>query len=286
LTFFSDLRSSPYFAENSLRRTRILQCGPRADCPHRLPEFTAGGGRTWSEETARLTVLEGWRAAARSRTAPSAAGGVARPWRPLCPPVAGDGLVWQAGGGAAVLREAQGRVPDGEVETWHSRRLFTATAVQAAVAEPCLARTGAAAERKKERCPRVSGFDDGRQGGSTGGTCQGGDQVAPCMPWPCARVLLRCGAWPGLVLAQCTEKQREGGTTVAAWSIAETPRPSVHRNRVWSPRGRDAADARTRAPALQLYVVVHFYFVVPLSKLRNSKNCQQTCPKTKVVEEL
>jgi hypothetical protein len=63
--------------------------------------------------------------------------------------VAGDGLVWQADGSAAVLREGQGRVLDGEVETWPSRRLFVATTVQAAAAEPCLARTGAAAERKK-----------------------------------------------------------------------------------------------------------------------------------------
>jgi hypothetical protein len=37
---------------------------------------------------------------------------------------------------------------------------------------------------------------------------------------------------------------------------------------------RDATDARTRAPALQLYVAVGFYFVVSLSKLRNSKKCQ------------
>jgi hypothetical protein len=40
-------------------------------------------------------------------------------------------------------------------------------------------------EKKRKRRPRVSGFDDGRQGGSTGGPCQGGDQVAPCMPWLC-----------------------------------------------------------------------------------------------------
>jgi hypothetical protein len=43
----------------------------------------------------------------------------------------------------------------------------------------------------------------------------------------------------------------DGGPTVAACSTAETPRPSVHRTRVWSPRGRDAADARAGAAALR-----------------------------------
>jgi hypothetical protein len=119
----------------------------RTGCRNSRP---AAAGLGWKRRHGLLqTVLESWRAAVGPRTAPSAAGGVARPWRPLCLPVAGDGLVWQAGGSAAVLREGQGGVPDGEVEMWRSRRLFAATTVQAAAAEPCLARTGATAERKK-----------------------------------------------------------------------------------------------------------------------------------------
>jgi hypothetical protein len=84
--------------------------------------------------------------------------------------------------------------------------------------------------------------------------------------------------WPGVCAYLDTVYGAEAGgdTTVRPRSTAKTPRPSVRRTRVWSPRWRDAADAHTRAPALQLYVVVCFYFVVLLSKLQNYKNCQQT----------
>jgi hypothetical protein len=70
-----------------------------------------------------------------------------------------------------------------------------------------------------------------------------------------------------------------------AWFTAEAPKPTVRRNRVWLPRGHDDADARAGAAARR-----HgpFHFVIPFSKLRNSKKCQLSwnSPKINVVEEL
>jgi hypothetical protein len=71
----------------------------------------------------------------------AAAGGVARPWRPLCPPVTGDGSVWQAGGGVEASREEQGRGKAGRPALWWGK--------------------GAAAHW----C-RVAGCPDGRQTGN------------------------------------------------------------------------------------------------------------------------
>jgi hypothetical protein len=56
----------------------------------------------------------------------SATGGVARPGRPLRPPLAGDGATGGSGGGLAELGEEQRRLLDGEVEMARSQRPFAA----------------------------------------------------------------------------------------------------------------------------------------------------------------
>jgi hypothetical protein len=75
----------------------------------------AGLGRR-SELGRCITLLDGWRVAARLETTTPVASGVAAQVLPPPLPVAGTGSVWRPSGGAATWREEQGRALDGRTQ--------------------------------------------------------------------------------------------------------------------------------------------------------------------------
>jgi hypothetical protein len=187
-----------------------------------------------------------------TETAVTAAGGVARPGRPLRPPVADDVTTSGTGDGLVASGEEQRRVPGGEVEMACSRRPFAA--VDGSDGLP--GRNGDAQVSTVTRRGLPLMMDHTTQPKGVGGGLPGSGQAAWC-----------------LSAAYREKLEAEGPQRPSVHS--DGLQASVRRTSPRAPRGRAKGRARELVPERgDGDAGCLFYFICPDSKMQNSLKWQ------------